>query len=195
MIPPGTQATVGAGARLIDVYDRLWQKRRTIPAGSCPSVGVGGLALGGGIGFSSRAFGTTSDNVLALRVVDAGGRVLDCDASHHADLYWACRGGGGGNFGIADLVPLQVASGRHRDDLHRRMAVGAGRAGSRGVAAMGAARARRDLLGLQRLDGNGGPARRVPSASSSAARPRCSRCSRRSSSARRRESARRSGRS
>ena len=99
--PGRTQATIGAGARLIDVYDRLWAKRRTIPAGSCPSVGVAGLALGGGIGFSSRAFGTTSDNVLGVRVVDAGGRVLDCDGYHHADLFWACRGGGGGNFGIA----------------------------------------------------------------------------------------------
>jgi FAD/FMN-containing dehydrogenase len=99
--PARTQATVGAGARLIDVYNRLWQKRRTVPAGSCPSVGIAGLALGGGVGFSSRAFGTTSDNMLSVRIVDAVGRVLDCDASHHADLYWACRGGGGGNFGVA----------------------------------------------------------------------------------------------
>ena len=104
----GKTATVGSGARLIDVYARLWQRRRTIPAGSCPSVGVGGLALGGGVGFSSRAFGTTSDNVLRVRVVDARGRVLDCDASHHADLYWACRGGGGGNFGIATSFRFAV---------------------------------------------------------------------------------------
>jgi hypothetical protein len=99
--PARTKATIGAGARLIDVYDRLWRQRRTIPAGSCPSVGIAGLALGGGIGFSSRAFGTTSDNVLGVRLVDAAGRVLDCNSSHHADLYWACRGGGGGNFGVA----------------------------------------------------------------------------------------------
>jgi len=96
-----TRATVGAGARLIDVYNRLWQKGRTIPAGSCPTVGVAGLALGGGVGFSSRAFGTTADNVVRVRIVDARGRVLDCDSSHHADLYWASRGGGGGNFGVA----------------------------------------------------------------------------------------------
>lgn len=106
--PGRTHATVGAGARLIDVYDRLWRKRRTIPAGSCPSVGVAGLALGGGVGFSSRAFGTTSDNVLRVRVVDARGRVLDCDASHHADLYWACRGGGGGNFGVATSFTFRL---------------------------------------------------------------------------------------
>ena len=103
-----TQATIGAGARLIDVYDRLWQKRRTIPAGSCPTVGVAGLALGGGVGFSSRAFGTTSDNVVRVRIVDAQSRVLDCDSSHHSDLYWASRGGGGGNFGIATSFTFRL---------------------------------------------------------------------------------------
>jgi FAD/FMN-containing dehydrogenase len=91
---------VGAGARLIDVYGILAAKGVTIPAGSCPSVGVGGLALGGGIGLASRKFGTTSDNVVSLRIVTADGRLLRCDASRNADLFWACRGGGGRNFGI-----------------------------------------------------------------------------------------------
>jgi hypothetical protein len=93
-------ATIGAGARLIDVYARLATTGATIPAGSCPTVGVGGLALGGGIGFASRKLGTTADNILALKIVTADGRVLTCDRKRHADLYWACRGGGGGNFGI-----------------------------------------------------------------------------------------------
>jgi FAD/FMN-containing dehydrogenase len=101
-------ATVGAGARLIDVYARLWQRRVTVPAGSCASVGLGGLALGGGVGFLSRAFGTTSDNVQRVRIVDARSRILDCDPSHHEDLYWACRGGGGGNFGVATSFRLRV---------------------------------------------------------------------------------------
>jgi hypothetical protein len=105
---PGKTATVGAGARLIDVYNRLWQRRVTIPAGSCPSVGIAGLALGGGVGFASRAFGTTSDNLLRVRIVDAKGRVLDCDATQRPDLFWACRGGGGGNFGIATSFRLRV---------------------------------------------------------------------------------------
>jgi FAD/FMN-containing dehydrogenase len=58
------RAAVGAGARLIDVYDRLWQNRRTIPAGTCPTVGIAGLAQGGGIGFAARKFGLTCDNLL-----------------------------------------------------------------------------------------------------------------------------------
>ena len=96
----GATATVGAGARLIDVYAALWRRRRTVPAGSCPTVGIAGLALGGGVGFTSRAFGTTSDNVLAVTLVDASGRVRRCSGAEHPDLYWACRGGGGGNFGV-----------------------------------------------------------------------------------------------
>ena len=101
-------ATVGAGALLIDVYARLAKAGGTIPAGSCPTVGVGGLALGGGIGFASRKLGTTADNVLALTIVTADGRLLTCDRSRHADLYWACRGGGGGNFGVVTSFRFRV---------------------------------------------------------------------------------------
>ena len=95
-----SRATVGAGANLFRVYSALARHGVTIPGGSCPTVGIAGLALGGGVGYSSRHFGTTADNLRRLRIVTAGGESLVCDASHHADLFWACRGGGGGNFGI-----------------------------------------------------------------------------------------------
>ncbi|WP_344874378.1 FAD-binding oxidoreductase [Nonomuraea antimicrobica] len=95
------QATVGAGAKLIDVYDRLSRRGVSIPAGTCPTVGIAGLALGGGIGVVSRKHGLTCDALESVRLVTADGRVLTCDADHHAGLYWACRGGGGGNFGVA----------------------------------------------------------------------------------------------
>jgi FAD/FMN-containing dehydrogenase len=101
-------ASVGAGAQLIDVYERLAKAGGTIPAGSCPTVGLGGLALGGGVGFASRKLGTTADNVLALTIVTADGRLLTCDRSRNADLYWACRGGGGGNFGVVTSFRLRV---------------------------------------------------------------------------------------
>ena len=91
---------VGAGARLIDVYTALAARGLTIPAGSCPTVGIGGHAQGGGIGLASRAFGTTSDNIAALTIVTADGKALSCDARTNSDLFWACRGGGGGNFGV-----------------------------------------------------------------------------------------------
>lgn len=96
----GAEAMVGAGALLIDVYSQLAERGVTIPAGTCPSVGIAGLALGGGHGYAVRKLGLTCDNVESLTVVTAAGRALVCDERHHADLFWACRGGGGGNFGV-----------------------------------------------------------------------------------------------
>jgi FAD/FMN-containing dehydrogenase len=105
----GQTAVVGAGARLIDVYSALAAKGATIPAGSCATVGIGGLALGGGIGLASRKLGTTSDNVVSLRIVTADGRLLQCDRKTHADLFWACRGGGGRNIGIVTDFHLRAS--------------------------------------------------------------------------------------
>jgi FAD/FMN-containing dehydrogenase len=101
-------AVIGAGARLIDVYDRLAGHGRTVPGGSCPSVGIAGLALGGGVGFASRKFGLSCDNLLEATVVLADGRAVVCNASRHRDLYWALRGGGGGNFGIVTRLVFRT---------------------------------------------------------------------------------------
>jgi FAD/FMN-containing dehydrogenase len=107
-LAPSGHATVGAGARLIDVEAALAARGRAIPAGSCATVGIGGLALGGGVGFASRKLGTTSDNVVSLGIVTADGRYRTCSAREHADLYWACRGGGGGNFGVVTHFELRT---------------------------------------------------------------------------------------
>ena len=101
-------ATIAAGARLIDVYDGLAQYGMVLPAGSCPTVGIAGLTLGGGIGVLGRKYGLTCDSLLAAQVVLADGRVLTCDASHSADLFWALRGGGGGNFGVVTSFTFRV---------------------------------------------------------------------------------------
>jgi FAD binding domain/Berberine and berberine like len=105
---PQRRAIVGAGARLIDVYDTLSRHGVTVPAGTCPTVGIAGLALGGGIGFAARKFGLTCDNLLEATVVTASGRALVCNAHEHADLYWALRGGGGGNFGIVTRLVFRT---------------------------------------------------------------------------------------
>lgn len=97
----GGRAVVGAGARLGDVYTRLATSGVSIPAGSCPSVGVAGSALGGGIGVVARKYGLTCDVLESVQMVTADGRLLVCDAERDRDLYWAARGGGGGNFGVA----------------------------------------------------------------------------------------------
>ena len=96
----GGTAAVGAGARLIDVYSALSHVGVTIPGGSCPSVGIAGLALGGGVGYSSRLWGPRRTHCAACRSSPPMARLLTCDAAHNTDLFWACRGGGGGNFGV-----------------------------------------------------------------------------------------------
>jgi FAD/FMN-containing dehydrogenase len=96
----GGIATVGAGARLGDLYDALQQHDLTIPAGCGPTVGIAGLTLGGGLGILGRKHGLTCDQLLAARVVLADGRILDCDEHHHGELFWALRGAGGGHFGV-----------------------------------------------------------------------------------------------
>ncbi len=101
-------ATIGAGARLIDVYNAITQYGLILPAGSCPTVGIAGLTLGGGVGVISRKYGLTCDNLLSAQVVTANGSTLSCDANNHADLFWALRGGGGGNFGIVTSFVFQL---------------------------------------------------------------------------------------
>ncbi len=96
----GTTATVGAGTRLADLYHSLAARGRAIPGGSCPTVGISGLTLGGGIGVVARAYGLTSDALESVQIVTADGAILTANAKEHAGLYWACRGGGGGNFGV-----------------------------------------------------------------------------------------------
>ncbi|WP_327064981.1 FAD-binding oxidoreductase [Kitasatospora sp. NBC_01250] len=105
----GGGATVGAGARLIDVYAGLAGQGVAIPAGSCPSVGVTGLTLGGGVGVTSRAYGLTCDSLTGAEVVTADGRILRADANSEPDLFWALRGGGGGNFGVVTSLDFRTS--------------------------------------------------------------------------------------
>jgi FAD/FMN-containing dehydrogenase len=101
-------ATIGAGTRLIDVYAALSAKGLALPAGSCPTVGIAGLTLGGGVGVLGRKFGLTCDNLLSAQIVLANRRVLTCNASSYPDLYWALQGGGGGNFGVVTSFTFQA---------------------------------------------------------------------------------------
>lgn len=96
----GDRATIGAGTRLIDVYAGLAAAGRSLPAGSCPTVGIAGLTLGGGLGVLSRKFGLTCDRLVAAEVVTADSRKLTVSAESEPDLFWVLRGGGGGNIGI-----------------------------------------------------------------------------------------------
>src|ERR1700733_4338421 len=101
-------ATIGAGAQLIDVYAALAARGMTIPAGSCPSVGIAGHALGGGMGLAGRRFGLTADNLLSAQIVTADGKLRTASSNSNPDLYWALRGGGGGNFGVVTSFTFRI---------------------------------------------------------------------------------------
>ncbi|MCO1576522.1 FAD-binding oxidoreductase [Crossiella sp. SN42] len=97
--PDGT-AVIGAGAKLADVYAGLARAGRALPAGSCPSVGIAGLTLGGGIGVLARKLGLTCDHLRTAQVVLADGSLRTASADSEQELFWALRGGGGGNFAL-----------------------------------------------------------------------------------------------
>ena len=114
-VADGGLATIGAGARLAQVYAALHLHGRTIPAGCGATVGIAGLTLGGGIGLLGRRHGLTCDRLAGARVVLADGRVVDCDREREPELFWALRGAGGGQFGVVtsltfDTVPEPVAT-------------------------------------------------------------------------------------
>jgi FAD/FMN-containing dehydrogenase len=116
-ISDGT-VTVGAGARLGDIYDALAPEGRTIAAGCGPTVGIAGLTLGGGLGILGRSHGLTADQLVAARAVLADGRIVECDERRHEDLFWALRGAGGGQFAaVTQLVfrtlPAPRSTGFH----------------------------------------------------------------------------------
>lgn len=101
-------ARIGAGFRLKPLYEALWKQGVTIPGGTCPSVGISGLSLGGGYGFLSRLYGMTCDTILEIELVDSRGKLVHANDSMRSDLFWACRGGGGGSFGIVTSITFQV---------------------------------------------------------------------------------------
>lgn len=101
-------ATVGPGFRLGDLYAALARHDVTIPAGCGATVGIGGQAVGGGLGLLGRSCGLTSDQVVAAQVVLADGRVVECDEERNDDLFWALRGAGAYGFGVITRLTLRT---------------------------------------------------------------------------------------
>lgn len=104
-----TGMTAGEYSKALDTYGLV------TGFGDTGSVGIGGITLGGGIGYLVRKFGMAIDNLLAAEIVTAEGKKLTVDEQNHPDLFWAIRGGGG-NFGVATrfkfrLQPLSDAYG------------------------------------------------------------------------------------
>ncbi|MGE0599585.1 MAG: FAD-binding oxidoreductase [Dehalococcoidia bacterium] len=87
------------GATAGEYADAAQQYGLATPFGDAASVGLGGITLGGGIGFLTRKYGLTIDNLLAVELVTAEGQIVQASATENEDLFWALRGGGG-NFGV-----------------------------------------------------------------------------------------------
>jgi FAD/FMN-containing dehydrogenase len=98
---------IGTGAQWIDVATTLGTHGVAISSGDTTTVGVGGLLLGGGIGWMVRRYGLALDTLLAAEVVTADGQALRASRDEHADLFWGLRGGGG-NFGV--VTTFEVAA-------------------------------------------------------------------------------------
>lgn len=102
--------TIEAGVQNAELNKALHEAggQHVFPGGACPTVGVVGYSLGGGWSFASRAFGLGCDNIVGLEIVDFNGHVLKVNEKENADLFWACRGAGAGNFGIVTSMTLRI---------------------------------------------------------------------------------------
>jgi FAD/FMN-containing dehydrogenase len=102
------RVTAGGGVLMGRLYAALEPYGLALPLGNSDTVGIGGLVLGGGVSAVSRAFGLTCDTLVETEVVLADGTTVTCNEREHADLFWACRGGGGGNFGVNTSFTFQT---------------------------------------------------------------------------------------
>lgn len=113
----GDLVTVGGGVRIGRLAEALAPSGRLVPVGSCPSVGLVGAALGGGFGGHGRLHGLTCDALVSAEVVLASGDVVEASEDREADLFWALRGAGGGNFGVVTRATFRTVPARPRTHL------------------------------------------------------------------------------
>ncbi|MHB9864572.1 FAD-binding oxidoreductase [Streptomyces sp. YIM S03343] len=107
----GSTVRLGPGVQGADAVSALAPLGLQVAGGTCPTVAMGGWIQGGGLGYASRKYGMGADRLLSARVVLADGSAVRACAKEHPDLFWALRGGGGGNFGVVtdyEVLPVQI---------------------------------------------------------------------------------------
>ncbi|GGF43067.1 FAD-binding oxidoreductase [Williamsia phyllosphaerae] len=107
--------SVTPATTLFDLQTFLHRSGRALPVGTCPTVGIGGLTLGGGIGVDTREHGVTCDRLVAATVVLPDGRIVSVSRQRHADLLWALRGGGGGSVGLVTSMTFRTHAATGKD--------------------------------------------------------------------------------
>lgn len=99
---------VGGGVQNRELYNSISAKGYPFPGGTCPTVGVSGYSLGGGWGLSARYLGLGCDSLLEIQLVDANGCLIIANEHKNRELFWACRGAGGGNFGVVVSMTFKL---------------------------------------------------------------------------------------
>ena len=105
--PAKRTVRVQGGATLGDLDRETYPFGLAVPSGIVPKTGIGGLTLGGGVGWLLRKYGMSIDNLLSCQIVAADGEVLTASTAENEDLFWALRGGGG-NFGVVASFEFQA---------------------------------------------------------------------------------------
>lgn len=101
-------ATVEVGCTFMSLNAELEKHGFHLPGGGCPTVAVAGYMMGGGYGFTSRTFGMNCDNVVQILMMKADGTFVIANENENADLFWAIRGGRGGNFGVLISITYKI---------------------------------------------------------------------------------------
>lgn len=121
--PAAMTVTAGGGAKIGEVDAALQPHNFAVPLGTHPDTGIGGLTLGGGIGWLTPRVGLAVDNLVSAEVVLADGSLVTASAESSPDLYWALRGGGG-NFGVVVSFTYKVFSVGGADGFEPGMVLG-----------------------------------------------------------------------